>query len=132
MEKNEDLRNATQSIETEIETEDPSRRRQAFQDYRHRQAASHALRQAPSAGNESAWSYAQAQEDDQGQPGRRSQDHADASLRLEVVEKYFEFRWTSRGFLRKRIVRALEMKCGTWEKTSCTLLSVFCEWRFVT
>jgi hypothetical protein len=84
LKKNEDLGNATQPIETEDETENTSRRRQAFQDYGHRQTAEDAFRQASPVGNQSARAYAQTQKDDQGQQSRQAQDHADASLRLEI------------------------------------------------
>src|ERR1700751_879525 len=90
LKKNEDLGNATQPIETEDETENTPRRRQAFQDYWHRQAAENAFRQASPVGNQSAWADAQTQKDDQGQQSRQAQDHADASLRF-AVSAFFIF-----------------------------------------
>ena len=75
------LANATQQHQTQKETQNASRRRQAFQNNFRRKNSPHALRQAPPAWHKEARPHAQAQKADAGEPSRPRRREANASLR---------------------------------------------------
>jgi hypothetical protein len=79
----EDFCNAKKFHEAKKETENTSRRRQAFQNHRDRQNQARPFGQASFHGHQARRPHAQAQEVDLGQPQGRRRNQANASLWLD-------------------------------------------------